>query len=393
MQIAIMGHGMLGTVGGGAMTGIDMALWDIKGKALGVPVWNLLGGKVRDRIRIYAHANTPEVALSLKERGITAIKCGGVSDPVRKVAALREAVGDEMDIMIDLHGPPWLTPGDAAQLARALEPYNLLFYRRSDRAGEPRRLPAHPRRGACAAGRRRAHGDDLRRARADRARTGRRHPARHRPRRRHHADEEDRRHGRGAPHHDGAAFGLARPGGRICGAASAGRDPERAHPGAHRGRLGGPRADGRAASRCRDGLSARCPMRRALACDIDEAFVARFPSDGNVSVPVSSSPAPTPPAPTTSIVYVQTRLQRAATYCQIARRTEQMKIDRLRVFMTRDKDRPRVIVAIDTDDGHHRLGRVLQPRARQGAAAAARLPLRFIKGQDPRRIEYPDPCI
>ena len=59
MNSAIMVHVMTGTVGAGAMTGIDMALWDIKGKALGVPVWNLLGGKVRDRIRIYAHANTP----------------------------------------------------------------------------------------------------------------------------------------------------------------------------------------------------------------------------------------------------------------------------------------------------------------------------------------------
>ncbi|GGH29323.1 galactonate dehydratase [Alsobacter metallidurans] len=127
MQIAIMGHGMTGTVGAGAMTGVDMALWDIKGKALGVPVWNLLGGKVRDRIHIYAHANTPEVALSLKERGITAIKCGGVSDPVRKVAGLRDAIGDEMDLMIDLHGPPWMTPGDAARLARALEPYDLMW--------------------------------------------------------------------------------------------------------------------------------------------------------------------------------------------------------------------------------------------------------------------------
>ncbi|TCR62995.1 mandelate racemase/muconate lactonizing enzyme family protein [Bosea sp. BK604] len=127
MQIAIMGHGMTGVVGAGAMTGIDMALWDIKGKALKTPVWNLLGGKLRDKIRIYGHANTPETALSLKQRGVTAIKCGGVSDPVRKVAALREAVGEEMDIAIDLHGPPWLTPADATQVCRALEPFKMMW--------------------------------------------------------------------------------------------------------------------------------------------------------------------------------------------------------------------------------------------------------------------------
>jgi galactonate dehydratase len=127
MQIAMMGHGLLGTVGAGAMTGIDVALWDIKGKALGVPVWNLLGGKMRDRISIYSHANTAEMAVAVAGRGIRMIKCGGVADPVRKVATLREAVGDEVDIAIDLHGPPWLTPADAARVARALEPYNLLW--------------------------------------------------------------------------------------------------------------------------------------------------------------------------------------------------------------------------------------------------------------------------
>ena len=127
MQIAIMGHGMTGTVGAGAMTGIDMAFWDIKGKVLGVPVWSLLGGQVRSQVRMYAHASTPETALALKARGVTALKCGGVSDPVRKIAALREAVGDDIDLMIDLHGPPWLTPADAATLARELEPYKLLF--------------------------------------------------------------------------------------------------------------------------------------------------------------------------------------------------------------------------------------------------------------------------
>jgi galactonate dehydratase len=127
MQIAMMGHGMLGTVGAGAMTGIDIALWDIKGKALGVPVWHLLGGKMRDKIRIYSHAKTPEVARAVQQRGIKMIKCGGVADPVGQVAKLRDALGDTVDIAIDLHGPPWLTPADAARVARALEPYNLIW--------------------------------------------------------------------------------------------------------------------------------------------------------------------------------------------------------------------------------------------------------------------------
>ena len=48
LYVGMMGHGMTGVVGSGAINGIEMALWDIKGKALGTPVWNLLGGKVRD---------------------------------------------------------------------------------------------------------------------------------------------------------------------------------------------------------------------------------------------------------------------------------------------------------------------------------------------------------
>jgi galactonate dehydratase len=128
MMAALMGHGTLGTVGAGAMTGIDMALWDIKGKALETPVWNLLGGKVRERIRVYGHAGNAERALSLRSRGFTAVKTGGVANPIELVASMRDAVGDDMDIMVDTHGPPWFTTKDAILIGRALEPFNLLFY-------------------------------------------------------------------------------------------------------------------------------------------------------------------------------------------------------------------------------------------------------------------------
>ncbi len=128
MQVAIMGHGMTGIVGGGAMTGIEMALWDIKGKALGQPVWNLLGGKIRDKVRIYAHAHEKEHARELLDRGYNAIKTGGIKNCVESVEAIRKEVGPGIDLMVDVHGPPWLTTRDAIALGRALEDYNLLFY-------------------------------------------------------------------------------------------------------------------------------------------------------------------------------------------------------------------------------------------------------------------------
>lgn len=128
MLLAMMGHGMTGIVGGGAMTGIEMALWDIKGKALGVPVYELLGGKIRDSVRLYSHAHTPERARELVDRGFGALKTGGVSDPLSKVAALRKELGDEIDLMVDIHGPPWLTTADAIRMGQALEEFDLLFY-------------------------------------------------------------------------------------------------------------------------------------------------------------------------------------------------------------------------------------------------------------------------
>jgi L-alanine-DL-glutamate epimerase-like enolase superfamily enzyme len=128
MLAAMMGHGMTGVVGAGAMTGIEIALWDIKGKALGVPVWNLLGGKMRDKVRIYAHAHTREGARALIDRGYDAIKTGGIPNCVETVAAIREEVGPEIDLMVDVHGPPWLTTRDAIALGHALEDYDLLFF-------------------------------------------------------------------------------------------------------------------------------------------------------------------------------------------------------------------------------------------------------------------------
>src|SRR5208283_4286681 len=122
-----------------ALSGIDQALWDIKGKALGVPVYELLGGPTRNRIRVYAHARTPE---QLKEKvalGYTAIKTGVAKQrPARyietpaaihyaaeKFAELRKAAGDKIDIAIDFHGAT--SPALAKVLIKALEPHEPMF--------------------------------------------------------------------------------------------------------------------------------------------------------------------------------------------------------------------------------------------------------------------------
>lgn len=127
--ISSMGHGTLGTVGGGALTGIEMALWDLKGKALGQPIWNLLGGRFRDSIQVYGHAKTPDRARELVQRGYKALKVGftGAVD-IDKVAAIRQTIGQDIDLMVDAHGPSWMTARDAILVGRELEPMDLLFY-------------------------------------------------------------------------------------------------------------------------------------------------------------------------------------------------------------------------------------------------------------------------
>jgi galactonate dehydratase len=126
-----------------AISGIEQALWDIKGKALGVPVYELLGGAVRDKMRVYAWIggdNPSEAAASAKTRlaeGYTAMKMNGTGpmewiDTPRQIelaasrlAAVREAVGNEVQIGIDFHGR--VHKGMAKQLFKALEPFNPMF--------------------------------------------------------------------------------------------------------------------------------------------------------------------------------------------------------------------------------------------------------------------------
>lgn len=128
MLLGMMGHGMTGVVGAGAMTGIEVALWDILGKKLNVPVVDLLGGMCREKVRVYAHASQPEQALRYVEQGYTALKCGGLQHPVQTVRRLRDALPDEVDLCIDVHGPPWLTVPEAVRIGQELEEYDLLFY-------------------------------------------------------------------------------------------------------------------------------------------------------------------------------------------------------------------------------------------------------------------------
>lgn len=144
-----------GIVRGTALSGIDIALWDIAGKIHGVPTHQLWGGRVRDYIRLYCHLGGGkmedfyqtksddakrfgELAISAVEDGFTAFKSMAVPEtmplaglePIHYaeacVLSMREAVGNSIDIMVDCHARP--SPRMGMQFAKALEPYGLYFF-------------------------------------------------------------------------------------------------------------------------------------------------------------------------------------------------------------------------------------------------------------------------
>ena len=113
-----------------AISGVEIALWDILGKARGLPVYELLGGLSRPRLRAYAsllrYGPPADVGAACEQRaalGFTAIKLHQIDVP--SVAAARAAVGPDVEIMLDTNCP-W-TPAEALKMARAFAPYDLAW--------------------------------------------------------------------------------------------------------------------------------------------------------------------------------------------------------------------------------------------------------------------------
>ncbi|MFC7187760.1 galactonate dehydratase [Halorubrum yunnanense] len=140
-----------------AIAGVDQALWDVKGKELGVPVHDLLGGAARDRIRVYQWiggdrpSDVAEQAREQVDAGFTALKMNAteeierVDDPATVDAAatrlreVREAVGDEVGIGVDFHGR--VSKPMAKRLVEALAPYDPMFVEEPVLSGNNDALP------------------------------------------------------------------------------------------------------------------------------------------------------------------------------------------------------------------------------------------------------------
>lgn len=134
----------------GALSAIDIALWDIAGKHFGVPVYQLLGGKCRDKARVYYHVfgQTTEAlvrgCVEAKERGFTAVghltpfldeprtvpyfktHASKIGDAIDTVRQYREAVGNDVDLCVEIHRQ--MTPSEAIALGRGIEQFHPFFY-------------------------------------------------------------------------------------------------------------------------------------------------------------------------------------------------------------------------------------------------------------------------
>ncbi len=131
-----------GPVLNAAISGVDLALWDILGKLLDVPVYRLIGGAARDKVRLYIHGSGKEGVQRAKRLGYTAIKTSpqvtdtidgrrvikrpwNLQRAVKIIEEMRIEAGDELDIMVDAHG--LLTPVMALEFAKAIEPFRVMF--------------------------------------------------------------------------------------------------------------------------------------------------------------------------------------------------------------------------------------------------------------------------
>jgi galactonate dehydratase len=126
-----------------AIAGIDQALWDLKGKQFGAPVYELLGGRARNRVRVYQWVGgdrpegVAEAAAEKVEEGFTALKMNATTEMRRvdtpgtveaareRLATVRETVGPDVDVGVDFHGR--VSKSMAKRLATALEPYDPMF--------------------------------------------------------------------------------------------------------------------------------------------------------------------------------------------------------------------------------------------------------------------------
>ncbi|MGE0606120.1 MAG: enolase C-terminal domain-like protein [Pirellulales bacterium] len=145
-----------GRAGMAAVSAIDIALWDIKAQSLGVPLYQLLGGLVRDKVVCYPHVRGDDTAalvadaqakvadgwrfvrFDLPSRGNILEPAVAVRDGVEQFAAVRQAVGPDVEIILDVHTR--LDPTDAITLCRQLEPYRPFFVEDPVRSEHPAAL-------------------------------------------------------------------------------------------------------------------------------------------------------------------------------------------------------------------------------------------------------------